>query len=572
MGIKILDDKTISRIAAGEVIERPASVVKELMENALDAGSGRVDVEVKGGGIALIRVTDNGCGIPANDVKVAFQRHATSKLESFDDLLSIKSLGFRGEALPSIAAVAEVTLLTRASDDSAATLITLEDGVVVGEKKQARSVGTTITVSNLFQRVPARLKFLKSVATENSRIATVLSQYALAYPEVGFSLTVDGKTTLRTSGKGTLFDAVIDVYGKDIASKMLPVAQPEESWQGSPDNKAIKVDGMVGSPELSRSGRNYISFFINRRWVSSRLLSYAVEEAYHDLLMTGRHPVAVLNIELPPEEVDVNIHPAKSEVKFRDDSRVFGAIQRAVRRTLVVQAPVPGVEDAVATYRTPSTRSQTLWSFPVDKQSLDKTAAAVQQPLTESLPMLRVVGQVLNSYIVAEGPDGLYIIDQHAAHERVRFEEVQRQRRDRMEVQGLLEPATFEVTASQGELMKSCLDDLKEFGFVVEEFGDRTYLVRSVPALVAEADWQALLNELLEELSGEEKSRWEERISASIACHGVVRSGQALSLEEMRELVRRLEKCLNPHTCPHGRPTIIHLNKGQLEKEFGRTG
>jgi DNA mismatch repair protein MutL len=238
----------------------------------------------------------------------------------------------------------------------------------------------------------------------------------------------------------------------------------------------------------------------------------------------------------------------------------------------VAQAPVPGVEDAVATYQAPSARGQASWSFPAVNPPSETVTDGIQQPLTTSLPLLRVVGQVLNSYILAEGPDGLYIVDQHAAHERVRFEEVQRQRRQRMEVQGLLEPATFEVTPQHDQLMKSCLDDLAGFGFGVESFGDRTYLVRSVPALVADDNWSELLRELLEELSGEEKSRWEEKISASIACHGVVRSGQVLSMEEMRELVRRLEQCLNPHTCPHGRPTIIHLSGGQLEREFGRTG
>ncbi len=571
MGIRVLDDKTIGRIAAGEVIERPGSVVKELVENALDAGAGRIEVEVRGGGISLIRVTDNGSGIPANEVEAAFRRHATSKLSSFNDLLSIGSLGFRGEALPSIAAVAEVEMLTRIDEESTATYIVLADGKVTDNKKQARSRGTTITVRNLFQRVPARLKFLKSVATENSRIAGVVSQYALAYPEVGFTLTIDGKTTLSTSGRGALIDAVIDVYGKEIAGKMLPLAQPEESWQGGANTPVIEVNGMVGSPDLSRSGRNYLSFFINRRWVSSRLLSYAVEEAYHGLLMTGKHPVAVLNISLPPGEVDVNIHPTKNEVKFRDDSRVFGTVQRAVRRTLVAQAPVPGIEDIAATYQAPVSRGQASWGFPAVKRPNETTTGEVQPRLTDSLPLLRVVGQVLNSYIVAEGPDGLYIIDQHAAHERVRFEEVQRQRQQQMEVQGLLEPATFEVSVQQDQMMKLCLEELTGFGFSLEPFGERTYLVRAVPALVAAANWSEMLRELLEELSGEEKSRWEEKIVASIACHGVVRSGQTLSMEEMRELVRQLEQCDSPHTCPHGRPTIIHLSGGQLERQFGRT-
>jgi DNA mismatch repair protein MutL len=571
MSIRILDDKTISRIAAGEVIERPASVVKELLENALDAGASRIEVEVKGGGVSLIRVSDNGSGIPCDEVEVAFRRHATSKLNDFHDLTSIVSLGFRGEALPSIAAVAEVEALTCIDGESAGTYLKLNDGKVVSRKQQARSRGTTVTVSNLFQRIPARLKFLKSVATETGHIANVVSQYALAYPEVGFTLTTDGKVTLRTTGKGVLIDSILDVYGTEVAGKMLPLAPPGESWQVNSNTPVVRVDGMVGSPGLGRSGRGYLSFFVNRRWVSSRLLSYAVEEAYHGLLMTGRHPVAVLNISIPTSEVDVNIHPAKSEVKFRDESSVFRAVQKAVRQALVAQAPVPGVEDVTATYRGSTARRQLAWTIPVATGQKEAAPSEIQASLTDSLPLLRVVGQVLNSYIVAEGPDGLYVIDQHAAHERIRFEEVQRQRRQKIEVQGLLEPATFEVTPRHDQLMKSCLSELSEFGFSVDEFGERTYLVRTVPALVASDNWEAMLRELLEELAGEAKSRWEEKIVMSIACHGAIRAGQALDIDEMRELVRQLERCASPHTCPHGRPTIIRLSSGQLEKEFGRT-
>jgi DNA mismatch repair protein MutL len=572
MPIKILDDKTIGRIAAGEVIERPASVVKELVENALDAGASSIEVEVGGGGVSLIRVTDNGSGIPENEVEIAFRRHATSKLKNFDGLNSINSLGFRGEALPSIAAVAGVEVLTRAAGESAGTHIALDGGEITGRKKQARSRGTTVAVSHLFRQVPARLKFLKSTATENSHIANVVSQYALAYHGVGFTLTVDGKTTLRTQGSGVLLDSIIDVYGAATAGKMLPVRNPGELWQDSPNAMDIEVTGMVGSPELGRTGRGYLSFFINRRWVSSRMLAYAVEEAYHGLLMTGRHPVAVLSISLPSLEVDVNIHPAKSEVKFRDEAAVFRAVQKAVRQALVAQMPVPVIEDTAAPYPGTYQRRQAAWAFtasPVRKEAAPQEA---QHPFAISLPLLRVVGQVLDSYIVAEGPDGLYIIDQHAAHERIRFEEVQRQRRSRMEVQGLLEPATLEVTPRQDQIMKSCLPELTEFGFSLEPFGERTYLVRAVPALVASDNWEGMLRELLEELSGEAKSRREEKIVASIACHGAVRSGKTLDVEEMRELVRQLERCVSPHTCPHGRPTVIHLSSGQLEREFGRRG
>jgi DNA mismatch repair protein MutL len=570
MSIKVLDKETVDQIAAGEVVERPASVVKELVENALDAGASQISVEVKGGGIGLIRVTDNGSGIPAGEVALAFERHATSKIGSAADLCSIGSLGFRGEALPSIAAVARVEVVTCADSDSAGTCISLEGGSVTGRQSQARARGTTVTVRNLFRRVPARLKFLKSVPTENSHVANVVSQYALAFPGVAFTLSTDGKAMLRTAGRGGLMDAIIDVYGADLASRMLPVNSPDETWQSGREASAIDITGMVGSPEVGRAGRGYLSFFVNRRWVSSRLLAYAVEEAYHGLLMVGRHPVAILNITLPSAEVDVNIHPAKSEVKFRNESDIFRAVQRAVRQALVAQMPVPKIEEVAGAYRSPAARGGPAFPFP-EGESQPSPPVEVSPPLMLSLPVLRVVGQVLNSYIVAEGPDGLYIIDQHAAHERVRFDKVRQQRAQRnTEVQGLLEPATFEVSPRQDEILGSCLDDLAEFGFSLEPFGDRTYLVRTVPALVAGADWPGMLRELLDALSGEARSHWEEKIIASIACHGAVRSGQALSDDEMRELVRQLEQSASPHTCPHGRPTIIHLTSSRLEKEFGR--
>ena len=572
MTIKILDQGVVSRIAAGEVIERPASVVKELVENALDAGSTQISVEVRGGGVSLIRVTDNGLGIPSAEVALAFERHATSKIRSFDDLQSIGSLGFRGEALPSIAAVARVEVVTCDEGDSAGTRITLEGGAVAGRENQARARGTTITVRDLFRNVPARLKFLKSLPTENSHIANVVSQYALAFPGVAFALSVNGKSTLNTSGRGRLLDSIIDVYGVEMAGKMLPLDGAEDRWSGGPSG-SIRVNGMVGSPELGRAGRGYLSFFINRRWVSSRLLAYAVEEAYHGLLMAGKHPVAVIDISLPPQEVDVNIHPAKSEVKFRNESEIFRAVQKAVRQALVALMPVPKIEEVAAAYASPGTGMQALWTTPPVSggHSASPTPDAGQQTLTASLPMLRVVGQVLSCYIVAEGPDGLYLIDQHAAHERIRFEQVRQQRaQSNTEVQGLLEPATFEVTPRQNEILNSCYQDLTAFGFSLEPFGDRTYLVRAVPVLLAGDSWPVMLRQLLDELSGESRSRWEEKIIASIACHGAVRSGQVLSIDEMRELVRHLEQTDNPYTCPHGRPTVIRLSSAQLEREFGR--
>ena len=560
MPIKVLDPKVASQIAAGEVVERPASVVKELIENSLDAGANQISIEVRGGGVSLIKVVDNGEGIPSGEAELAFERYATSKIGSLEDLESISSLGFRGEALPSIAAVADINIVTCAAGESAGTYLSLEDGLVAQRASQGRSQGTTITVRNLFRRVPARLKFLKSAATENSHIANVVSQYALAFPEVKFTLLIDGRVALRTPGSGQLIDSAVEVYGAEVAQHMLQIASTASSPQ---------VTGLAGSPAISRSGRGYLSFFVNRRWVSSHLLARAVEEAYHGLLMQGKHPVVIINISLPPQEVDVNIHPTKREVKFQNEHLVFSAVQRTVRRALVEQMPVPKIEEVAVVYESPKPQP-TLW-IPADIGSARSVPWAPEIP-TLSLPILRVLGQLLTSYIIAEGPDGLYLIDQHAAHERILFEKVKSQRsRQEIEVQGLLEPVTLEVNPRQEEVLKANYENLAEFGFSIEPFGDRTYLVRTVPALLYNKDWMGMMRELLDSWLGEAKEDWIENIAMSIACHSAVRSGQILGSEEMRELVQQLEGTANPRTCPHGRPTMIHLSSEQLRREFGRT-
>ena len=561
MPIKILDKEVVAQIAAGEVVERPASVVKELVENSLDAGSSQISIEVMGGGVSLIGVTDNGCGIPGAEVELAFDRYATSKVASIEDLESIQSLGFRGEALPSIAAVAQVEVLTCAIGDGAGSYLSLKDGTIAARRSQGRSQGTTVTVRSLFRKVPARLKFLKSVATENSHIANVVSQYALAFPEVKFSLSIEGRVALRTSGSGRLIDSIAEVYGAEVAANMLELK----------DSAALlpKVTGMVGLPKISRSGRGYLSFFVNRRWVTSRMLARAVEEAYHGLLMVGKHPLAVITILLPPEEVDVNIHPTKSEVRFRSEHAVFSAVHRAVRQALEVQITAPEVK---------AVTKETVFSSPPRQAVLPRIADAAYSPPSSpptpavSLPVLRVIGQLDNAYIIAEGPDGLYLIDQHAAHERVLFERVQQQRRQKeLEVQGLLEPMTLEVSPRQAAVLRARYEDLAEFGFSIEPFGDRTFLVRAVPALLSNKDWVGMVKELLDSVSGGDKEDWAEGVARSIACHSAVRAGQALADAEMRELVRQLEQSAAPHTCPHGRPTMIHLSSGQLKREFGRT-
>ncbi len=568
MPIKFLDSKVISQIAAGEVVERPASVVKELIENALDAGASQISVEIQGGGTRLIRVTDNGTGISDSETELAFERHATSKINNLQDLQQLSSLGFRGEALPSIAAVAQVQMVTCARGESTGTYLSLDDGKVVQHSSQARSPGTTITVNNLFRKIPARLKFLKSTSAEAGRIADIVSQYALAYPEVRFTLIIEGKTTLHSPGSSKLIDSVIAVYGLDIARNMLEVKSQEEGFNaGKP---AVFVSGLVGSPRITRSTRDYMSFFVNRRWVNNRMLSFAVEEAYHGLLMQAKHPIAVINITLPPQEIDVNVHPAKTEIKFQDERVIFGAVQKAVRQVLVQSSPVPQVEEVRSGFGVPSipfsVPRPALNFKPQVTNSENVEQAPAPTPLI-SLPLLRVLGQLARNYIVAEGENGLYLIDQHAAHERILFEKIKAQKESRkVEVQGLLQPVTFEVEPRQSTMLSAHLSELSELGFTLEAFGNRTFLVRAVPALLKERDWSAMLRECLDTSSG----NWSESLTITLACHSAIRAGQVLSEAEMREMIKQLEQVALPNSCPHGRPTMIQITIQRLEKEFGR--
>ena len=559
MPIKVLSPEVISRIAAGEVVDRPASVVKELIENSLDAAATQITVEARSGGLGLIRVADNGVGIGCGELEKAFERYATSKVSSLSDLDSIRSLGFRGEALPSIAAVAGVETISCAGSELAGCYLRLKNGQVIEKGTRGSPQGTTVTVRDLFRDFPARLKFLKSSSTENGHISNMVSQYSLAFPEVRFTLIIDGRVVLKTPGNGSLRDALVQVYGVETARAMLKVTSPQ-------------VSGLISPPELSRSSRSYLSFFVNRRWVQSRILSRALEEAYHGLLMTGKHPITTINLSLPYEDVDVNVHPAKSEVRFRQEQRVFTLIHNAVRMALMEQMPVPMLRSE------PS--RETPVSLPIERMEVISMPEAeerlVEPPPGESppprIPILRVLGQLSNTYIIAEGPDGLYLIDQHAAHERVLFERIWQGRAGRgVEVQGLLEPITIEVTARQGEILRRRWESLADYGFAIEPFGERTYLVRSVPSVLGGHNLTQKVLEVIDSLDeGDASPDWEERITISLACHGAVKAGQQLSDAEMKELVRQLEQTSSPRTCPHGRPTMVHLSSWQLEKGFGR--
>ncbi len=555
MPIRVLAAEVVSKIAAGEVVERPASVVKELIENSLDAGATQVVVEAQGGGVEMIKVSDNGAGIPATELELAFHRYATSKIDNLDDLEKISSLGFRGEALPSIAAVAEIEILTQTSSETIGSYLHLRKGEVVRKESRARPQGTTVTVHRLFRYFPARLKFLKSVNTENSHIAHLVSQYALAFPEVKFSLVLDKRPSLRTTGNGDLREVISEIYGSEVAQRMLRLEQKDG---------LAKVSGLISPPSLARSNRNYLSFFVNRRWVRSPLLTRATEEAYRGLLMDGQHPIAVINISLLTQELDVNIHPAKAQIKFCHEQAVFSSVQKAIEEALA-RTPI------ASSKAVPFSVSSGQWQSPRMIMDSEPAFVVAQLPTLE-LPVLRVLGQRADTYIIAEGPDGLYLIDQHAAHERILYDRISAQwAQKEVEVQGLLQPITIEFSPREEETLRASKEFLAEFGFTIEPFGNRSYLIRAIPALIARANIIEIISALLDSLASKESpSPWEEKISQSLACHGAIRAGQQLSNEEMRELINQLEQTRQPRACPHGRPTMIHLSSHQLEKEFGR--
>ncbi len=597
MPIQLLRPEVSSKIAAGEVIERPASAVKELVENALDAGASRIRIEIRGGGIEYIRITDDGSGIRADQVELAFQRFATSKLEIAEDLDAVSTLGFRGEALPSIASVARVELRTRTADSDGGASIEIDNGEVVSVGPTGAPHGTTITVRQLFRNLPARRRFLSSTNAEQTRIYRVVAHYAMAYPEVGFELSPDRGRSFSSSGSGELRDAVSAVHGRQVAEAMLEIP-PEESEEAT-----IEVMGLIGPPSLDRANRNYISLFANRRWVRNRSLSYAIEQAYHGFMAERRYPVAVVSVSVPFQEVDVNAHPAKAEIRFRRENSVFGAVQRAVRRTLGEHAPIPEVSHRAisqpghsGSHRTQMPSPSAFWptapfastesrGVPPSQRGdiVEQYHNIIDPPEVEqapppptprdALPILRVLGQVNNTYVVAEGPDGVYMIDQHAAHERVMFERtVARAAEGSPDVQSLLEPTVVELDDMAFELVTTQSEVIAGMGFVLEPFGGTSVVVRAVPALLVDMDHQTALTDVLDLMQdGGGFETWEERAAYSVACHGAIRAGKVMTHEEMQELVRQLEACAQPNSCPHGRPTMIHMSSGQLEREFGRT-
>ena len=585
MKIQLLSDEMASRIAAGEVVERPASVVKELMENSLDAGATEIFVWLEKSGTAAIRITDNGEGMTPEDLALAVERHATSKLSTASDLFKIASLGFRGEALASIGSVSRLTLTSRTAEAASGRRLRVEGGKMQPLQEVGAPVGTLVRVEELFYNVPARRKFLKHDTTERRLIDTLVTRYALAYPQRRFHLRQEGRTALQTSGNGDRREVLAALYGAEAARQMVEVYSNDEG---------LSVRGFISPVSLTRSSRREITFFANGRPVQDAALAAALLKGYHTLLMVGRYPLAVLFLEMAPETVDVNVHPAKAEVRFRDPERIFSGVQSAVRRALLAHSPVPHLESQLRwTPDTPASgtasRLEPTWGWrekyaEVEGQSEAATkgtapekAPSHTQPGLPSprIPLLRPVGQVASAFLVAEGPDGLYLIDQHAAHERVLFERMMAQRSGAIPAQALLQPAVVDLPPASARLLAEQLPTLGGLGFQVETFGPHTFMVRAVPALLANSDPAAVLRVLVEEFEEDEtplQAEMEARLIARVCKRAAVKAGQTLSPEEQRSLLLDLEACQSPRTCPHGRPTMIHLSVDLLERQFGRRG
>lgn len=580
MPIRQLPPNVAAQIAAGEVVERPASVVKELVENSLDAGATRVSVAVSGGGVSEIRVTDDGCGIAADELALAFRHHATSKLSTAADLETVDTLGFRGEALPSIAAVSRVTCTTKTPEADTGCRIEFRYGEPVGEGPAGCPTGTAVQVVELFSNVPARRRFLRSAPAESARIQEVVTRYALAYPDIRFVLTTDGREQVNTTGGGNLQDVILSLYGREVASRMMPV---------SGTDAGLSIHGYTSAPDLHRHNRSYITLLVNRRWVYHRSIMYAIEQAYQGTLPDRRYPLAVINVDLPPEEVDVNSHPTKREVRFRNENRVFSAVQRAVSDALVAHAPVrqatrsfslpeerPAGAGGVSTNRSgPAPMTGTGESGAGGLALPTTVLAPAGRSLRDVLTGLRVVGQIRQTYIVAEGNEGMYLVDQHAAHERVVYDRIRQDGGLRAGMaQPLLAPTPVELNLAQAGTLQEYGDMLAEYGFQLEPFGGDAWLVRAIPATLTmrnNPDPATALVNLLDAVSVEQVvMEREDALAATIACHGSVRAGDTLIVDEMDALLRQLETTENPHHCPHGRPTVIHFTEYQLEREFGR--
>ncbi|MEG2782767.1 MAG: DNA mismatch repair endonuclease MutL [Lachnospiraceae bacterium] len=595
--IQILDQLTIDKIAAGEVIERPASVVKELVENAIDAGSSSIVVEIQEGGISLIRITDNGCGMNKSDISTAFLRHATSKIRSVDDLEQLHSLGFRGEALSSIAAVSQVELITKTISNTYGYKYVIEGGTEKSLEEIGAPQGTTFLVHQLFYNTPARRKFLKTSMTEASHVGELVSRLALSHPEISFQFINKGEKKLHTSGNGNLKEVIYQIYGRDVANNLLEIDSV---------TKQIHLTGYLGNPGISRGNRNFETYFINKRYVKNSMVSKAIEDAYKDFSMQHRYPFVVLELELDGEQLDINVHPTKMEVRFHQSQAVYQAVYESIQQCLQAKETIPEVVDSNAPKdidyfmkkmqeRVTSYHQQFALAEVKDKTNIhqpevqvDRIKEAVAYRKTEQLNLFeeqlltpakkityQIIGQVFDTYWIVQFKDNLYIIDQHAAHERVLYEQTLKQMQTRQYTsQYLSPPIILSLTMPEIEILDTYQDQFARIGFEIEAFGGKEYAVRAVPDNLFKIAKNELLIEMLDSLSMEMTSSLsstliDEKI-ASMSCKAAVKGNSKLSIQEVDALIGELLTLDNPYHCPHGRPTIIAMTQKELEKRFKR--
>lgn len=606
--VNILDEHTANRIAAGEVIERPASVVKELVENSIDAHASVVRVNLEDGGKELIQIIDNGVGMSREDAVVALQRHATSKISSADDLFAIQTLGFRGEALPSIASVSMMEIVSKHKNDPAATRLEVEAGTIRNLESVGAPEGTTMSVRRLFFNTPARLKFMRSAQTELGHITELVGRLALSYPGVSFRLNHGEREVLSVTGTGDVLGAAASVYGRDVAKQLIPVGY---------DSPAIKVTGYVSRPSFTRANRGHQVFFVNGRCIKNRTMNHAADHAYRDfILQPGRYPVLIIFVEMDPMLVDVNVHPTKAEVKFSSDQEIHHVVHKAVREALLSGGAVPTLTEA-RTARGPVTSEPRAFASPQvqliprpDESDVQAFREAVQrrvetvgdpfdwsavrttapsampeetQVQTETLepasPVrlrnVRVIGQARNMYILAESDDGLLIIDQHVAHERVLYEQLKRTRHEgQAMMQGLVIPINLELSRREAIVVTERIEDLRGIGFEIEPFGKDAFVVRATPADVKAKHAEPLLRDIIAELVDVSITKHilvrPEQVLITTSCKMAVKAGDPLSMPEMSDLVRQLQATENPFVCPHGRPIIISLTSFELDRKFKR--
>ena len=645
--IRILSDQVANQIAAGEVVERPASVVKELLENSLDAGATRVRIEVEGGGRKLIRIVDNGHGMVRDDAQLAFERHATSKLHTSDDLLQIRTLGFRGEALPSIASVSRLTLETRANEDAAGTTVEIAGGKILSVEDAGMPAGTTISVRDLFYNTPARRKFLKSEQTELAHIAALVTHYALAHPERHFELHSATQALLIAPAVASTGDRLFQIFGRDTAALMLTTAAeidftraglPEpppwkrEAGYAPPDPGFLRITGFVSKPELQKLNRNSIYVFVNHRLIRDRVVLHALTDAYRNIIPPTSFPVVLLFLDMPPQEVDVNVHPAKTEVRFRQPSFVHDFIRDTVRATLMAArpaasftaaltaapsagasllvdvSPMPGppsatvfspravaepedpsgpVDFALRAPAVPESPGRLAFSdqgIPVGYESED-TAAAADEAATfasdspaatlNALATLKPLGQLRDSFILAANDEGLWIIDQHVAHERVLFEKILRDREvEKVQRQRLLMPVLVDLLPAQMVSFATIAQELELNGFEAEPFGPNTLAIKAAPVGLEGRELERMLEEVLAVPEREQQAENAEtrgrRIAASIACHAAIKVNMPLDPKKIDWLLKELGKTEHPTSCPHGRPIALRYSHKDIQRAFQR--